>query len=233
MEEYISFILFGLRHAVNFAVGGLLGGILIVLALHFTGSLKREHIVLKILTKLYYLYFPLLFFFALWAAGSAYITTSTFNRLVLEVVDFVEEKMAVELAKSIDAEVENYLKLDELPSNEALVDQFLETEEDYQNENSIYRYILRNSLIKTLDYSIGKTEEDRAARRAALSAGVAQKVSDIGFSLIRKELERVYSQILGFLLLPIGAGFIIALILPFIEIILSLNYRKKRLQQNE
>lgn len=212
IAEYTQLILSGLKSSIFYAFLGALIGLLIVILLNKLGYLKREHSFLKVITKLYYVIFPIVFFFFFWFTGSLWQT----KMQVEETVDTVLEAIKMDIAPSFEAflnqKLQEYIAVDELPPNEEIVQFFLNENTEYLGTN-IFNYVLKSGLNLLLETVIG-TGMDR------VKAIEGASVSILGppFEVLKMQLHTLINRYAVPFFIPIFLLFFSAMLLPTIEI---------------
>lgn len=222
MQDYLKLIWMGLSSSISFAFVGLLLGIGLVTWLYKRKLLERQVPFLKVVTKLYFLYFPIVFFFTCWFGGSLYTTANLLEKELTKVVTEIEQKTYPVFVKFVDRETATMLAGLTLPSNEEIADGFIA---EYLGENPsvIYQYTMKLCLVTLLEYMIGKDREEER-RLDVLSKGVSIDLFQAGFDVLKQEVKRGINQLLWFLLFPIIFGFLGAMLLPTIEIFIANKY---------
>lgn len=233
MNGYLQLIIGGLSAAFPYALLGLLVGIGIVWFLKKKGYLERNNLFLKVITKLYYIYIPLVFFFATWSIGSISLTIKSYEQTLQEVIVDIEQEAFPSFLAHVNRRVDHYLKENKIPSNAAIVEGFLG---DYLNENtpSLYQSTMKIALTTLLEYTIGKDGEHEQ-RVKALAGGLSEPMYQKGFDFLKSEVSRRVNQFLFFLLFPLIIGVIGALLLPLVEIVIGVKFfgTKERLEKEE
>lgn len=225
MNNYTDLFLAELLTSIGYAFLGLAVGSIIVYVLYKVGYLKRDFFILKIITKLYFIFIPILFLVYFWIAG----TVMEVKGMILKEIDEVTVELKKELyptfANSINEQVKTFIKLDKIPSNQELIEQFL-TEINANDKSSVYQISLSIMLEKILDVAIGDNI-GREVRVKALTDLSSKKAFDYGFDKIQSEVNRQVAQFTGLFLAPMTIIFFISILLIKFEIIISNFYFNK------
>lgn len=230
MNHYIDLVFLEFWNSIIYAFLGLVIGSLIVFFLKKVGYLKREYLILKIITKLYFVFIPILFLIYFWGAGAAWKTGNIAIKSIDEVMIELQEKMYPIFADYINTEIKKTIHLDEIPSNEAIVKQFL-GDNLTNEESSLYRTTLHISLKKILDITVGD-DIDKEKRVAALSNISSGKALEYGFDKIKSELHKQIRQYLAIFLIPLTLIFLGSLLVIAIEILISIRYLNKKMKES-
>lgn len=231
MDSYLELIWSQLFSSILFAFVGLLVGAGIVFLLKRRKYLERNHVLLKLLVKIYFVYFPFVFLFSFWFAGSLWTTTNLFENEITKVVTEIENKTYPVFIKFVNEEVDEFLAKESLATNDEIVSRFIAEVLD-QEASAVYKYTMRLSLTTLLEYMIGKDSE-REKRIRILSEGVSKDLLKVGFDVIKKEVRLKAIQILLLFLIPIVLGFLGAMFFPTVEIFIYNLFFKKRIDSNE
>lgn len=226
MNAYLELVWLQLFSSIWFALIGLLVGIGLVFILKKRKYLEREHSLLQLLTKFYFVYFPFVFLFAFWFFGSLWTTTKHLENEANKVIIDIEEKVYPIFINYVNEGVDQFLEQESLPTNDEIVSRFIEKTLD-KDASGIYRYTMNVSLTTILEYMIGKDSE-REKRIRILSEGVSKDLLKVGFDFIKEEVKRKGLQILLLLLIPVVVSFLGAMFFPSVEIIVyNLFFKRK------
>ncbi len=216
MSDYLGLLWMGLSSSILYAFIGLLVGIAVLLLLKKRHYLERAYTFLKLLTRLYFVYIPIVFFFTFWFMGSLWTTTKLFEKEVTEVIVEIENKTFPIFTNYINESIEEFLAKESIPTNKEIVSNFLANYID-KNTSSMYQYSMQICLTTMLEYMIGKDSE-REKRIRILSEGVSTSLFKVGFTYLKEEVKRRVMQLLVLLLIPIIIGFFGAMSFPTLEI---------------
>lgn len=230
MNDYINLVFEQLSSSIGYGLLGLGIGILIIFLLKKWGYLERNYLLLKIITKFYFVLFPVGFLLYFWFVGSLWTTKSLFQEAINEVIIQVQEESYPIFAANVNDQIKNYINLDQVPSNTEIVQIYL-SENSFSQESKFYQATLRYTLVKILDLTIGN-DTDREKRITALSNGISASAFEYGFDYLRSQIERQIRQTFIFSLIPGTIAFISIFFFPTIEIIIS-NRFLKRLLEND
>jgi hypothetical protein len=227
MNGYLELIWSQLFSSIYFAIIGLLVGGGLIFLLKKRKYLERQHVLLKLLTKFYSVYFPFVFLVSFWFAGSLWTTVNLFEKEVTKVIVEIEDKTYPIFIKYVNDGVDEFLAQESLPTNDEIVSNFINETLD-ENAAQIYKYTMRISLTTLLEYMVGKDSE-REKRIRILSEGVSKDLLKVGFDFIKKEVRVKVIQILLLFLIPIVVGFLGAMFFPTVEIIIyNLFFKEKK-----
>jgi hypothetical protein len=226
MGDYLDLLWMGLSSSILYAFIGLLVGVGVIVLLNKRHYLKREYLFLKILTKMYFVYFPIVFFLAFWFVGSLWTTMKLLEKEVTEVVLEIEEKTYPIFVKYVDESLDGFLAEESIPTNKEITSGFAAKYLD-KNTSSIYQYSMGICLVTILEYMIGKDSEPEK-RRQILSNGIATSILKVGFDFIKEEVKRKVLELLLILLIPIVIGFLSAMFFPSMEIIIYNKFLKPK-----
>lgn len=227
MKDYIDLVSYSLSSSIIYAFLGFLAGILIVYSLNHLRYLKRKTFIFQVITKTYFVWFPIIFFIYFWFVGSIWITMNLIRKTADETMIQIKDIAYPAFASDINERIEGFLKLEKIPSNAEIVDLYLE-ENTNENQIRIYRYILRMSLIKILEITLGKDNEEEV-RASALSMGISKTFVDAWVGKIQEEINKRIKGVLIVLLISITCLFLLALSFPALEIYFSVRYSKKHI----
>ena len=216
MNDYLELVYSGLSASIGYAVVGLLAGGIIVFLLHRAGYLKRENLIWRLIARLHYVLFPVVFCLYFWLAGSLWTTVSVFRDTLEEVIAHIEKEQYPIFASYVNQQIKESTNLDDLPSNNEIASQFL-SDNEVEGESNFYQYTLKLALVKILDLTIGDGS-DREKRIEALSNGISTEIFEAGFNILRDELNRQLSMFLWLLLIPGTIVFMGYLLYSFFEI---------------
>ncbi len=225
MSVYTGLILGELWSSLAYAFLGLIIGSLIVFILYKVKYLKREYLILKIITKLYFVFLPILFLAYFWFAGSTWKTGNLIIESVNERITELQERLYKDFAVYVNEEIQRTIHLDEIPSNEVIVERFLLASSTSEEDN-IYKKTLNITLKKVLDVVVGD-DLGREKRIAALSDMSSKKAFEYVFDTIKPQLHRQIRQFLALFLAPLTLIFLVSLIIITIEIFVSVRYLNK------
>lgn len=210
-ELYVDLIIQNLTTGLMAGMIGVFIAITILVVLQKKGYLEREHVLLKILTKFYYVLLPLTFFFSFLLFGSVFETRNMVVNEVGKVLTDLEAIYSERLVKDLHDNYDQYwASLDTLPSSEAIATAFLEKEQ--QQEATIYDALLKEAIIYTLD-----NIEDLGKK---ISEGALLTTMKGVFGVVEQQINKKIDQIFTFLFLPSIALFFAGIALPFVEIML-------------
>lgn len=216
MSDYLTLLWIGLSSSILFAFIGLFVGLGLVFLLKKRHYLERKHPFLKVVTKLYFIYFPFVFFFAFWFSGSLWTSGQLFEKEVREVIIDIEDKTYPIFIKFVNERVDAFLALQSLPTNHEIVSIFVAENVD-ESTSGIYQYCMKTCLTMMLEHMIGKDSE-REKRREILSEGISSNLFKVGFSFLKEEVKSSIKRILMVLLIPVIIGFLGAMCFPVVEI---------------
>lgn len=219
MGIYLEIVWLQLFSSLWFALLGLLVGFGVIFSYKKKKHLERKNGFLKILTKFYFIYYPFVFLFTFWFAGSLWTTAKLFEKEITKAVVVLENETYPVFIAYMNKEVDTFLAQESLPTNKEIVSIFIEENLD-KNSSSIYRYSMEASLTTLLEFMIGEDSE-REKRINFLSEGFSTSLLEVGFDFIKEKITAQVNQILMLFLIPIIFGFLIAMFFPTVEIFVS------------
>lgn len=231
MDSYLGLIWSQLFSSILFAFIGLLVGAGIIFLLNKRKYLERNHVLLKFLTKIYFVYFPFVFLFSFWFTGSLWTTTNLVENEITKVVVEVEHKIYPVFIKFVNEKVDEFLAKESLATNDEIVSRFIEEVLD-QEASAIYKYTMSLSLKTLLEYMIGKDSE-REKRIRILSEGMSRDLLKVGFDVIKEQVRLKAIQVLLLFLIPVVLGFFSAMFFPTLEIIIYNRFFLKKNNSKE